>query len=202
MGNHKTQNDIAILEKPSAFVLLKIIRREFISCLKGWVLLFTGRFQEHSCNCKWEQSIIAHCNHLLLEFDSSKNLRNLSKTVGIEAVPQELSRPTCIVSPLNLSVTTPSRKGTSTLTWAKPEACQVLKTICMTTVVHIHDRTAGILPSYRQELFEFHFYHNTFHRKQQRLQKQNSKWLSLQGCHSPCWTWAHLWRGQAWSPSS
>lgn len=109
------------------------------------MLLFTGRFQKHNCNLEIEQSIIAHCNHLLLEFDSSENLRNLSKTVGRGAGP------TCLVPPLNLSVTAPSRKGTRTPTWAKPEACRVLKAVCITTVPsevgHTHDRNAGILHS-------------------------------------------------------
>lgn len=145
MGNHEIHNDIAILEKSAAYILLKIIRREFISCLKGCVLLFVGRFQKHNCNLEIEQSIIAHCNHLLLEFDSSKNLRNLSKTVGMGAGP------TSLVPPLNLSVTTPSSQGTRTPTWAKPEARQVLKAVCITTVPsevgHTQDRDAGILPS-------------------------------------------------------
>ena len=59
VGNHEIQNDIAILEKPSAYFLLSTISRELISCLKGGALLFTARFQEHNCNL--EMRTIYYC---------------------------------------------------------------------------------------------------------------------------------------------
>lgn len=194
MDNHEIQNDTAILEKSSAYFLLRMIKRELFPVWKGE--FFSS--QEDSGNTtsirKWEQYLIAHYNYLLPEFDSSKNLKNMSKTVGMgwgwEGPTWAVKAYLYCFSSLNLSVTTLSRKSTGTSTWAETGARWVLKATghhyCSIWGSAHWWQECGDDLSYLKELW-VSLHRNSFHRKWQRQQKWNSKCLPLQDCHYPCW---------------